>query len=286
MPKAYFLAPTRDCPPLGPIALGSIITSPANPELPLAAPLAIDENLMPVSEKTEGNWKHEISNPRKGKVGLWLSCLQMLGFGADASVNYERGDTSTHQFKQLSTRTFWPTKEYVEKSVMAPDVQTYLASKRFHHNVYMITSVSVAIGATVVICALRKRGIYLHFGVDLTSQGAPVSVGPEADVESSTIESLSFDGGSDFVFSFRLREICYTTRKGVSQQEFTKGALYGLDEETEEIVVGDSKKNDELEVFELLGLAEQDVNGEEVDGIVSDAEDSDGQICEVVKPMT
>ena len=62
MTKTYFLAPTLDCPPSGPIALGSIITSPANPEIPLNPPLPIDHALMPISEKHEDNWKHEIQS--------------------------------------------------------------------------------------------------------------------------------------------------------------------------------------------------------------------------------
>ena len=211
----------------------------------------------------------------------------MLGIDADASVEYENSPNSVYQFKQLSTRTFWPTPEYVEKSVMAPEVQKHLAKKKFRHNVYMITSVSVAVSATVALSTLRKRGLYLHFGVDGTTQGLPISLGPEAKIEASKTESVSFDGGTDFVFSFRLREICYTTKKGIVQREFTDGALYGLDEEamTKTIEDAEEREKDVVEVFELLGLAGQDVSGEEVDGDVSEAEDSDGEVCEVVKPM-
>ncbi len=253
---------------------------------------------MPVSERYEDNWRLELSKHKKGKIGLWYSFVQMLGVGGDMSVNYENGDASVHQFKRLSTRTFWPTKEYVLESVMAQEVQKFLASKRFRHNVYMVTGISVAVGATVATSALRKRGIHFRLGVDGTTLGAPASVGPQADIESFDTSAVSFDGGSDFVFAFRLREICYSTRKGVSVREFTKGALYGLEPDNgidaqpdtkgeKRNVEYNGKERDKLgfEGFELLGLAGKDVSGEDVNGDVEEVEDIEGEDCEVVKPM-
>ena len=292
MTKTYFLAPTLDCPPLGPIALGSIITSPAKPEIPLNPPLPIDNTLMPISEKHEDNWKHEISKFQVGRVGLWLSFLQaIIGISADAGIKYENGTTNVYQFRRLYTRTFWPTRAYVVESVMAPEVQAFLASGWFRHNVYMITGISVAVGATMTCSALRKRGLYLHIGVDGTTFGVPSGAGPHADLESSHTEAVSFDGGSDFVFAFRLREIRYTARKGITQRDFTKGALYGLENEVDgasEISRSGTKgrdKDKEEPQFELLGLAEEDVHGEEVDQDVWEADDVDGESCHVIKPM-
>ena len=290
MSKTYFLAPTRDCPPSGPISLGSIIASPADPELPINPPLPIDTTLNPIHEKHEENWRLELSKHNKGKVGLWLSFLQMAGVGADASISYENSTTSVYHFKRLSTRTFWPTKDYIVDSVMAPEVQAFLKSRRFHHNVYMITGISVAIGAHVATSALRKRGFYFQLGVDATAQGLPASVGPELDVESSKTEGVSYHGASDFVFAFRLREIRYTTRKGVSTQEYTKGALYGLEDKVEhrgDAPASHANKKDpsQEQHFVLLGLAEEDVSAEEVDGDAQEAEDMDEELCEVVQSV-
>ena len=146
MTKTYFLAPTLNCPPSGPIALGSIINSPANPEIPLDPPLPIENTLMPISEKHKDNWKHEISKYQVGRVGLWLSFLQtIIGISADASIKYENGTTNAYQFRRLYKCTFWPTRAYVEESVMPPEVQAFLASRWFHHNVYMITEIGVAV---------------------------------------------------------------------------------------------------------------------------------------------
>ena len=139
--------------------------------------------------------------------------------------------------------------------------------------------------------ALRKRGIYLHVGIDGTTFGVPSGAGPQADLESSHSETISFDGGSEFVFAFRLREIRYTARKGIVQREFTKGALYGLENEADG-VSGTSRsgtkgrdKDEAEQQFELLGLAEEDVHGEEVDQDVWDADGVDGESCHVIEPL-
>ncbi|MCJ1475863.1 hypothetical protein MMC13_004527 [Lambiella insularis] len=285
-PKTFFLAPTRQRPPTSPIVLGSIISSPANPELPINPPLPFDETL--VSSITENNWKLELSKHKKAELGIWASFLQQIvGVGADASIHYQHNSSSVYHFKELKTRTFWPSIDYVKKSVMATEVQTFLAGKRFHHNVYMIIGISIASGASVAISELRKKGAYLHFSVDGTVSGAPASVGPKADVDWGGKQSLSYDIREDFVFAFRLREICYTTKKGLVQKEFREGALYSLPYGAEEVKLDDvggepSRVEVEEEQFDFLGLADEDVRGDDVGGETVEAEDEEGEQCECV----
>lgn len=284
--KTYFLAPTRDCPPSGPIAIGSIITSPLSPEMPLNPPLPIDRNLMPMSKTHEANWKISLEKYKNGSVGVWSSFLQVLGAGADASFSWDISSTNAYQFERLETHTFWPTKAYVEDSVTAAPVQAFLARRRFHHNVYMITAIKVAFGARGAQVVLRKRGVHVHLGVDGTSSGIPISAGPQGDVGWAEKGDSSFERESGFVFAFRLREICYTTRRGVVEREFTKGALFSLEDGTE-CEDGRTSDADVQEVmreerFELLGLAEEDVGGEDVDEDGQEVEDDDGEECECV----
>ena len=115
----------------------------------------------------------------------------------------------------------------------------------------------------------------------------PLSGGPKADVGWGRKEDVTYQWGSDFVFAFRLREICYTMKKGVVEREFTQGALYGIGHEVEgEKDRGDREAKEKVEVeeeqFELLGLAGEDVSGEEVDGDVQEVEDDRGETCECV----
>ena len=280
--KAYFIAPTRDCPPSGPIALGSIITSPLSPELSLNPPLPINQTT--VSRRTEANWKLEVSKYKKGKVGLWTSFLQIAGVGADLHVSHEQSAHSVYEFERLDTYTFWPSKSYVKASVMAPEVQAFLEGKRCRQNVYMITGISIAVGATVSHMALRRRGVFVHAGVDGTTSGVPFSAGPKVNAEWGGMQGTSSQRGSDYVFAFRIREICYTMKRGIVEREYTKGALFGLGD----IGQGDSEMEAKRKVgvgdehFELLGLAEEDVTGDDVGVDVREVEDEYGEICECV----
>ena len=287
--KTYFLAPTRDCPPSGPIALGSLIASPLHPEMPLCVPLPIDPIVMPIADQCETNWRILLEKRRSGKVGIWSSFLQALGAGADVSVTYDIGSTNAYEFERLETRSFWPTKEYVRDSVTTAPVQAFLASRMFHHNVYMITAIKVAFGASGARTVLHQRGIHVHLGIDGTNSGLPLSAGPQGDVDWGKGHTSSFDGASGFVFAFRLREICYTTKRGAVQREYVKGALFGLKDgdEDREPEQQEEEEEEETEImggeeFELLGIADEDVRGEDVDQEGRKVDDDEGGECECI----
>ncbi|KAI4253592.1 MAG: hypothetical protein L6R42_007527 [Xanthoria sp. 1 TBL-2021] len=264
--KTYFLAPTRDSSPGGPIALGNIIASPQQAEMPITAALPIDPNVMPVSRHEESNWKLMLEKHRGGSIGLWGSFLQVLGAGGDVGFSHEVSDTRTYQFDRLETQAFWPTEEYVRASVTAKPVQDFLKSKKFFHNARTV---------------MQSRGVYVHIGVDGTTAGIPISGGPQGDVGWGTTESSCYERDSGFVFAFRLREICYTTRRGVRQGEFVKGALFGLDDS---ISNEDPARGHDLEAeqaFELMGLADENVHADDVDEEAKEIE-NDGETCECV----
>ncbi|KAL9005234.1 MAG: hypothetical protein Q9188_001994 [Gyalolechia gomerana] len=282
--KTYFLAPTRDNPPSGPIALGNIIASPKLAEMPITAALPIDQTVMSIERHEESNWKLMLEKHRRGSIGLWGSFLQVLGAGGDIGISREVSDTRTYQFDRLETQSFWPTEEYVETSVMAKPVQDFLRSKRFFHNVYMITSIKIAFGASAARSVLQNRGVFVHLGVDGTTAGFPISGGPQGYLGWGMTESSSFERDSGFVFAFRLREIHYTTRRGLRQCEFVKGALFGLESSTSnqdpasEQAYNDPEASQE---FELMGLADENVYAEDVDEDAEEIEDF-GETCECV----
>ncbi|KAL9598523.1 MAG: hypothetical protein Q9219_004425 [cf. Caloplaca sp. 3 TL-2023] len=288
--KTYFLAPTRDSPPSGPIALGSIIASPKLAELPITSPLPIDPSVMSVARHEDRKWKLMLEKHRGGSIGLWGSFLQVLGTGGDIGFSREVSDIRTFEFDRLETQSFWPTEEYVKASVMAQPVQDFFKNKRFFHNVYMITSLKIAFGASIARSVLQDRGLYVHLGVDATSMGLPLSGGPEGEVGWGSSKSSSSERDSGFVFAFRLREICYTTRRGIRQSQYVKGALFGhgmskaLGENTWSQDTPSDRTDNEGEVseeFELMGLADEDVHADDIDGVAQDIEE-DGEICECV----
>lgn len=134
-----------------------------------------------------------------------------------------------YAFNRVETRFFAPDKVYVEESMSAPEVREFIARSKFRTNVYMITGIKVAIGASVTSAKLRQHGIHVQLGVDGTAVGVPLGLGPDVEVSSGRIQGISFDHASDIVFAFRLRETHYAKRQGIVHHEFNKGALFGLE---------------------------------------------------------
>lgn len=282
--KTYFLAPTRDSPPSGPIALGNIIASPKLAEMPISSALPIDQSVMSISKYHESNWELMHEKHRSGSIGVWGSFLQMLGAGGDVNFIHDISDARTYHFDRLETHTFWPTEEYVKASVTAKPVQDFLRRKRFYHNIYMVTSIKIAYGAVAVRSVLQNRGVCIQLGVDGTTVGIPISGGPQGELGWGTTESSSFQRDSGFVFAFRLREICYTTRRGVRQDEFVKGAFFGLENTTSSEGTASEQtqnNNQQNEEFEFMGLTDEEVHAEDVGNAAGEIEE-EGETCECI----
>lgn len=287
--KSYYLAPTTEYPSSRPIALGSVVSSPTSAESPIDAPLPIDNTAMPIQEYIERDWELLLEKHKSGSIGLWASFLQFFGAGGDIAYGYSASEANEFRFDSLETRSFWPTKEYVQASVMAEPIQEYLRKRSFRHNVYMVVSIKIAFGANITRTVLQDQGVHVQAGVDASAVGLPVGGGPRGTIGWGRTESSSFKRDSGFVFAFRLREICYTTRRGISDRAYTKGALFGLDPKSGSQECAPTygwrqnlTGNDNVE-FELLGLADEDVRAEEVD---HDGQDviEDGEQCECVLP--
>ncbi|KAI4121883.1 MAG: hypothetical protein LQ338_006112 [Usnochroma carphineum] len=277
MQKSYFLAPTRDCPPQGPIKLGNIITSPSKPEEPINP--QPNTPTQPVYETYQTNWTAEVSRRKQGKVGLWTMFLQILGIGADADVDTEKERSDAYKFDRVETHFFMPDKEYVQECMATPEVRDFITRKRFRTNVYMITGIKIAIGASVVSHNMRRRGIHMQVGVDATSLGIPVSLGPVFESSSSSANDVGFEGASDFVFAFRLREIHYAKKKGVSHRAYNKGALFGLEGSQEN---DEPSEREAVEEIELLGIADEDAGAEKFDLDAENVVDDEGETCQCV----
>lgn len=88
----------------------------------------------------------------------------------------------------------------------------------------------------------------------LTGAAAPISLGPSVGGERKDGEKGGFEGGDDFVFAYGLRRVSLKEKKGgereVVQEEWTKGAMYGVD--------GDERGEEESN-FEVVGVDEEGV---------------------------
>ncbi|KAL8880049.1 MAG: hypothetical protein Q9198_002463 [Flavoplaca austrocitrina] len=252
--------------------------------MPITPALPINQSVMPIVSHEETDWKLILEKHKGGSIGLWGSFLLVMGAGGDIGFTHGIVDVRTYQFDRLETQTFWPTEEYVKSSVGSKAVQDFLKSKKFFHNVYMVTSIKIAHGANISRSAMRYHGVFAQLGVDGTPAGIPISAGPQGDLEWGRTKTSSLDRESGFVFAFRLREVRYTTKRGLKQNEFVKGALFGLGESTlDEVRAGEDAGIDleESQEFELMGLADDDVCADDVDESAKEIVD-DGEMCECV----
>lgn len=90
--KQYFLAPSWDYPPCGPIALGNIIVSPLQPVPPLIT--TDDHNIVPegliTSNKHGVEWVRETT--RAHKFGIWTKFIEIIGLNVRLDISSGKGD--------------------------------------------------------------------------------------------------------------------------------------------------------------------------------------------------
>lgn len=271
MSKTYFLAPTRDSKPSGPIFLGSIIKSPRSPEISLngkKSPLLKD---LEVSESTITNASYNIFQTRKGKVGIWAEFIQGSGIGGNISGNWDNAEVTSFKFDELVTRTIAPESLEVRAMFKDDNIQMAMKNSRFRDNLYMVTGIKIARGADVAISKIRAKGGNLHFGIDGSASGIPLTIGPDVSVHSSKGQGLKERHDEEFVFAYRLREIVYVRKEVKDQKEYRKGDLMGHGR-------GKKAENDWVDEFEaeLQGLRKDDVRPDAWDFDVLPAVDDDG----------
>jgi hypothetical protein len=280
MSKTYFLAPTRDVPPSGPISLGSIITSPRSPELSLNGRKSSILQSMQVDEHSISDSSRQLVKTKNGNVGIWTEFLGgVLGIGGDVGGNWEHVDMVSYQFKELITKTISPDLDTVRTLFEEPAIQKTIRDSYFRSNLYMITGIKIARGADVVISKVRARGGNLYFGVDTTAAGVPIKVGPDIAVGSSLGQDLTEHHTTDFVFAYRLRELVYRRKALGKQREYAKGDLMHVGE-------GNTKPPEEEDLstgeIELRGIQPEDLKAEDWELDATLTTDDDGEECNCV----
>jgi hypothetical protein len=270
MKKSYLLMPDFDCPPNGPVALGQIITSPLDPESAINTVSRIPPPETFRSSKTA--FETLIEKESSGQYGVWSQFLGLAMLGGEAGFNHSRSESSYMYVTQLDTEYITPTIEYIEKSIRQPEALKALSQQNYEKNLYMVTGIKTAIGAKMKSISTKKKGMKLKIGADLTTLGIPVQAGPMLEPSNAHSEGTAFSNSTDFVFAYRLREIYYSQKSGVSKvKDYIKGAAYGI--ENDSSTLGDNEYVAEFE------------NDCDVDG-VADQDLSKGDVRELGQPWT
>jgi hypothetical protein len=198
----------------------------------------------------------------------------------EASFRWTQSDGSVYKFDKLDTYSFEPTPAYVKSSVVGNNVEEFIISAENNYQVpvYMVTGIKIARGAESAISRSREMGMDARLGIDGTSTGVPLAVGPKLSVKSKDAADVSFTNSSDFVFAYRVREIYY--EKGVLKTKtHNKGEL------ADNSGRGICRGNKVDYALEVSGLVSEDIGAGTLDRKGSECLDDDDEECEVVLPQ-
>ncbi|KAI9662764.1 MAG: hypothetical protein M1829_006159 [Trizodia sp. TS-e1964] len=169
----------------------------------------------------------DLSKSGSIQLSIWAEFLSIFGLGGDTRIGFNRENINTYAFKKMTTSWFLPSLLYVENAVKTQRVQNFLKIAG-QKPLYIITGIKSVEGAKITTSSNRGRLYSGKMGVDVTSLGAPVTLGPQGEVETKTGEAVSWECESPIVFAYQLTRI--KLQKGAwKQQDFTKGAVFGTD---------------------------------------------------------
>jgi hypothetical protein len=285
MKRSYILAPNFDCPPEGPIAIGRIITDPFSPETCLNAggPIPIPSSIR-IHQTFKADWESSRLSDDHRLHGIWGQFLSVFGVGGDAGVGLNRLENTAIHAKRLETRFIEHTDgldEWINKIMREPAVEKAIKRAKCEKNLYLVVGVKIVSGASMTKADSKQIDVSVRLGAELSSIGAPgVQIGPEIAIFKKRDAKDSFEGSSDFVFAYRLKEIYYRKREGVwILKDVNKGAAYSLDQprNATENETSDFAEDD----FELQGLAKGDVGESDLEiDPVEIIDEDDGSLCD------
>ena len=262
--NTWFAVPHLECPADGPLALGSIISHPKDPEE------RINKQLIPIPNdeirtRDQTNFEEMLRNQKSVGASLWFKFVGLMGL--EVTGGGSKSNLRLAKFDRLETRSFEPDDDYVAEALATPEVQKYIKKSWTQWNtkpLYIVTAVKIAYGATIKEVIGKGKNAKLSIAADATAAaGAPVSVGAAFHNSKDEGRAIQYSQKDPFVFLFRLREIRYKKGELKDHMQYRDGALYGIgaDGKAEE---GDgTEKAQEQIVFE--GLDEDDVTADDIE---------------------
>ncbi|KAK4172945.1 hypothetical protein QBC36DRAFT_336817 [Triangularia setosa] len=251
--KHYFLPPIPESPPHGPIKLGSIISKPRLVFEPVNKyPVAPRSFLEEVYEYNSGKSSLSIGKATNKSLGIFAELPAFI----DSTLGSEWASSNTENWTFDNLRTIWftPSTDYVRQSLGDVQVQQFINDNKSWLtgiSLYMVTGVKIAYGASMLSEFASCYGFSGTVGIDLSTLGVPISVGPEAGLEKFSTLTASSNSVDPVVFAFRLRHIKTKASGDHKSRDYTNDALLSLKDE----------EGKPLLVFDTDGLAEEDATG-------------------------
>ncbi|KAF7530969.1 hypothetical protein G7054_g9334 [Neopestalotiopsis clavispora] len=193
---------------------------------------------MPIYSTKSWNLTWNIDHVRDWNLsvnaGVPIAAAAGITIKAGAGVAFQHTVQNFWEFESLDTYIIQPISEYVEDSLEDEQVASYLHKHKriVTPSVFMITGLIIARGASVKSSMTDGTDIYGGPGIELPTI---VELGSEIGKKNEISISSTAKRVSDFVWAVRLAKIS----KGLldrtwSHQTFTKGAIFGLDDEQDQ----------------------------------------------------
>lgn len=228
-PKHYFLAPIGN-PLNGQIKLGNIIALPRLADDPINENhVSLSSVPMEITEHNEYDYTFNVNAKSGGRIGIWASFLQTISLKAEATITKCLEDDGVRNFLRINKPSFGAS------------------------NLYMITGIKVAYGASSVVQYAKKKGIALRLGSGFTGN----HVGPEFSRNDEIGVSQSQGGANPFVFAFRLRRIKLSVSGEISHEQYSKGTMLRTRDDE------DDESNAQIPIFAQDIESDEDVDGSE-----------------------
>lgn len=237
--KHYFLPPVPEVPVDGPIRLGNIVADPRHVFEPVNNyPVHPSSCLEKVNITNSGPSSIALGKLRKKNIGLFAELPAIVNatlnadYGADAEERWE--------FQNLQTIWFTPSVDYVRQSLADTVVQLYIQTNQSwlgHTNLYMVTGIKIAFGASALSEFATSYGFNGAIGLDLSALGAPITTGPNAELWNEQSLVASSSPVEPVAFAFRLRRLKIKANGDVKQSDHNKKALLGREASKAKVTV-------------------------------------------------
>ncbi|KAI8948580.1 hypothetical protein F4801DRAFT_556246 [Xylaria longipes] len=227
--KHYFLPPVPEVPVDGPIRLGSIVADPKCVFEPVNnSPVNPRSCFEKVYVSNSGPASIALGKSKKKNIGIFaeLPAIVNSNIGGDWGANAEE----RWSFENLRTIWFMPSVDYVRQNLADTDVQLYVQTNQSwlgHTNLYMVTGVKVAFGASALSEFAASYGFNGTVGLDLSALGAPVEVGLDAGLWDGLSVAATSSPVEPVVFAFRLRRLKIKANGDVKLSDYNRRALLG-----------------------------------------------------------
>lgn len=223
MSKTWFVVPSCDFGPEGPIALGSIIANAAKPWDSLnyhtRTPPTLDHGLV---EGPSTDIEGQCRKLKEKQGGVWFKFLQLVTF-AFGSLEASTDDLMRYKFDKIRTFRFIPSTKYLKAAIAsAPRARDVIENNNYKNSMYIITGIKIAENADIEYIQSQRQAYASQMTASSNSLG--FELGPSISARNAGTEMTSVKGRKNVVVAFELGEIHYD-EYGLSTMTSNEGTL-------------------------------------------------------------